>query len=229
MQLLSKEKSNPKIAKGANMGYETAIMHLSPARLSGHEVCASRSKGCTIACLNTSGHGKTNMVQQARMNRTLMFFNDRKAFQEQLIIELGLLCRRCDKKQIRPACRLNGTSDLVWEVIWPELFDMFPQIQFYDYTKHYTRCLLGYALPSNYHLTFSRSEKNDTKCDLVLKNGVVNVVAVFKDKNFPEKFRGYPTYSADETDLRFLDPKGLHVGCLYAKGKAKHDTTGFVL
>jgi hypothetical protein len=36
-----------------------------------------------------------------------------------------------------------------------------------------------------------------------------------------------PVFNGDESDLRFLDPKGSVIG-LYAKGKAKKDTTGFV-
>jgi hypothetical protein len=34
-------------------------------------------------------------------------------------------------------------------------------------------------------------------------------------------------FNGDESDLRFLDPQGVIVG-LYAKGKAKKDTSGFV-
>jgi hypothetical protein len=61
------------------------------------------------------------------------------------------------------------------------------------------------------------------------------VVAVFSGKNYPNSWFDKPTYSADDTDLRFLDPglnkfkAGGMVGCLYAKGKAKKDTSGFVI
>jgi hypothetical protein len=43
----------------------------------------------------------------------------------------------------------------------------------------------------------------------------------------PETYQGLPVYNGDESDLRFTDPKGVVVG-LYAKGKAKKDSTGFV-
>jgi hypothetical protein len=43
----------------------------------------------------------------------------------------------------------------------------------------------------------------------------------------PETYMGRPVFNGDESDLRFLDPKGVVVG-LYAKGKAKKDTSGFV-
>ena len=38
---------------------------------------------------------------------------------------------------------------------------------------------------------------------------------------------GRPVINADDTDLRFLDPKGTIAG-LKAKGRAKKDTSGFV-
>ena len=36
------------------------------------------------------------------------------------------------------------------------------------------------------------------------------------------------TLDGDLTDMRFLDPQGGYVVALYAKGKAKRDTSGFV-
>jgi hypothetical protein len=39
--------------------------------------------------------------------------------------------------------------------------------------------------------------------------------------------KSFPVINGDETDLRFLDAKGVIVG-LRAKGKARKDTTGFV-
>jgi hypothetical protein len=60
---------------------------------------------------------------------------------------------------------------------------------------------------------------------LAASNGM-NIAAVFKE--VPEKYIGRPVINGDDTDLRFLDPKGVIVG-LKAKGKAKKDTTGFVV
>jgi hypothetical protein len=231
MILFTKGESNAKTAKSeaAGMGFSTLIQHLAPAKLSDYEVCSSRSIGCTIACLNTAGRGRMGPIQLARINRTLMFFQDRPAYMVQATKELTAFCRKCDKVGSRPCVRMNGTSDLMWEVLWPELFHKFSDVQWYDYTKHFKRCLPGYALPSNYHLTFSRSESNQDKVVKVLAGGRWNVAAVFNSKNFPQNIFGFPTYSADEDDLRFLDPPGGHVGCLYAKGKGKKDATGFVL
>jgi len=77
--------------------------------------------------------------------------------------------------------------------------------------------------PKNYHLTFSRSELNDVECDTVMRHGG-NVAVVFD--SVPDSFRGRPVYNGDDSDLRFLDPKGVWIG-LKAKGKLARKTSAF--
>ena len=228
MKLFTAAESNAKLKKGMGKGYASLILHLAPAKESGYEVCSSRSKGCTAACLFTAGRGRMDPVKSARIKRTKMWFEDRENFKAQIIKELKAFEKKCAKNGDLPSVRMNGTSDIIWEKVWPELFSMFPNISWYDYTKHKKRCLKGYTLPENYHLTFSRSETNDDDCLEVLRERKVNVVAVFSG-DMPEKWGRFPVYNADETDLRFLDPKGGHVGYLKAKGDAKKDDTGFVI
>ena len=102
------------------------------------------------------------------------------------------------------------------------IFNLFPDVQFYDYTKHPNRK----NIPVNYHLTFSRAEDNDEDIKQALKNGL-NIAVVF-EKYLPETFLGLPVIDGDKNDLRFLDPVNSIVG-LVAKGKAKKDETGFVV
>jgi len=52
-------------------------------------------------------------------------------------------------------------------------------------------------------------------------------VVLRKEKDIPMTFMGIPVVSGDNSDVRHLDDKVI-VG-LYAKGKAKLDTTGFVV
>lgn len=227
-QLFTKGWQNTKTAKSeALFNYLSLILHLAPARLSGFEVCSSRSPGCTNSCLNLSGKGYFPAVQKARSDKTLFFFNDRIGFQKQVIKEIIAFSKKCDKLGKLPSIRMNGTSDIIWEHIFPELFTLFPNIQFYDYTKHVKRCTGNWSLPNNYHLTFSRSENNQNNVNKVLMTGKHNVVMVF-DK-VPESYNGFNVYDADIHDLRFLDPKSPRIGGLKAKGKAKKDTTGFVI
>lgn len=231
MKLLTYGSSTPKLIKSDNAGkgFLSAIQYLSPFKLSGYNVCPCASKGCAAACLNTSGRGRTNVVQAARLKRTRFFIDNRKEYYNLLCEELTEFSNYCKKRNKKAAIRLNGTSDLSWEKLFPKLFTDFSSIQFYDYTKIENRMLsfLRGNMPPNYYLTFSRSENNDEKCKNILNNGG-NVIVVFNDKNFPKKLDGYKVYSAEDHDLRFIDQKN-QIGALYAKGRAKHDKTGFII
>jgi hypothetical protein len=220
--------ANPKIQKGTKLGYLSFILHLAPADLSGRETCPKRTAGCTAACLNTAGRGgmfrkgeNTNMIQKARIRKTVSFFEDRAQFMYDLYKDIQKAIKFANRKGLIPVFRLNGTSDLSWEKydMLPGLnvFECFPTVQFYDYTKILGRKVKGYE---NYHLTFSKADGNDSDVADALLAGM-SVVAVY-DK-IPA---GVP--SADETDLRFLDAKGIMLG-LKAKGRAKKDTSGFVI
>jgi hypothetical protein len=221
--------ANPKIQKGTKLGYLSFILHLAPADLSGRETCPKRTVGCTAACLNTAGRGgmfkrgeNTNMIQKARIRKTEYFFSDRDAFMMDLYKDIVKAKKFAEKQGLIPVFRLNGTSDLSWEKYTVgttdmNLFELFNHTQFYDYTKVLGRKVSQYP---NYHLTFSKADGNDSDVAEALMQGM-SVVAVY-DK-IPE---GTP--SADETDLRFLDPKGIMLG-LKAKGRAKKDYSGFVI
>jgi hypothetical protein len=220
--------ANPKIQKGTEKGYLSFILHLAPSDLSGKNTCPKATAGCAAACLNTAGRGgmfkkgeNTNMIQKARIRKTNYFFHDRDAFMEDLVTDIVKAVNFARRKGLKPVFRLNGTSDLSWEK-YPtrygaeNIFSQFPTLQFYDYTK-----VLGRKIADipNYHLTFSAADGNDADVEQALAQGM-NVTVVY-DK-IPEG-----VYSADEDDLRFLDPKVGIIG-LKAKGRAKKDTSGFV-
>jgi hypothetical protein len=213
--------ANPKIQKGTSKGYLSFILHLAPADLSGKEVCPKRTKGCTAACLNTAGRGgmfkrgeNTNTIQKARIRKTQMYFEQREQFLLDLAADIRKAIKMAEKLGLKPVFRLNGTSDLSVEK-WG-IIEQFPTVQFYDYTKVLGRKIKH--LP-NYHLTFSAADGNDSDVAEALLQGM-SVATVFDQ--IPAG-----VYSADEDDLRFLDPKGIVLG-LKAKGRAKKDTTGFV-
>ena len=178
--------ANPKIQKGAKLGYLSFILHLAPADLSGKETCPKRTKGCTEACLNTAGRGgmfkrgeTTNMIQQARIRKTQYFFENRDAFMMDLVMDIAKAVRFAEKQGLTPVIRLNGTSDLAWEKYEAvgkfNIFDAFPEVQFYDYTKVLGRKVSQYK---NYHLTFSAADGNDADVAKAVAQGM-NVAAVF--------------------------------------------------
>lgn len=239
MKLLS--TGNPKTLKGMEQGFNTYILHLAPADISGFEVCPKRTKGCTDACLNLAGRGGmfkrgevTNVIQEARKRKTVEFKTDRAGFMRKLVADIELAIKQSKRLGLTPVFRLNGTSDLSWEKYpverfgqsFSNIFEAFADVQFYDYTKILGRRVSGIA---NYTLTFSAADGNELDVHRAISQGY-NIAVVFgikKTQPMPETYLGRPVFNGDESDLRFLDPKGVIVG-LYAKGKAKKDTTGFV-
>jgi len=219
MKLLT--TANFKTVKGEKLGVLTGILYLAPAKISGYEVCPRRSAGCTAACLYTAGMGAFSNVQQARINKTKMYFEDRPNFLFQLEKDIKALVKKANKLNMKPAIRLNGTSDINW--MSSGIMDKFPDVQFYDYTKVLRR--LKDKIPANYNITFSKSEDNNSECETALELGF-NVAAVFK--NLPQQYMGRQVINGDETDVRFADGKGVVIG-LTAKGKARKDLSGFVI
>ena len=251
MKLLS--TGNPKVLKGMEYGFNTYILHLAPADLSGREVCPKRTVGCSAACLNLAGRGgmfkrgeSTNVIQQARIRKTKLFFENRNEFMALLVKDIELAIKQSARLGLTPVFRLNGTSDLSWEkypvtikgkvnsdtfigsvnIVYNNIFEAFPNIQFYDYTAVLGRKVNGVA---NYSLTFSAKDGNDAYVREAIKQGynIATVFGIKKGSPMPSEYMGLPVFNGDESDLRFLDPKGVIVG-LYAKGKAKKDNTGFV-
>lgn len=219
--------SNYKTVKGEKLGILTGILYLAPAKISGYETCPKRSKGCTVACLYSAGRGAFNSIQKARINKTKRFFEDRDNFMNDLRKDIKTLVRKAELQNMIPAVRLNGTSDIEWTRTG--IMQEFPEVQFYDYTKVYNR--LEKQLPKNYHVTFSKNESNAVECVNALKLGY-NIAVVFDTKKgvaLPETWNNYPVYDGDDTDARFLDPKGGYVIGLRAKGKARKDDTDFVV
>ena len=223
MKLLS--TTNYKTSKGEKLGILTGILYLAPAKISGYEVCPMRSAGCTAACLYTAGMGAFSNVQQARIKKTKMFFEQREEFFKLLHKDIKSLIAKAKKENLVPAIRLNGTSDINW--VRFKLFEQYPEVQFYDYTKMLNHLTKDVA---NYHITFSKNESNDVDCKIALERGY-NVAVVFNTKkglSLPPFWNDYPVYDGDDTDVRFYDPNN-HVIGLRAKGMAKKDNSGFVI
>lgn len=209
--------NNVKTVKGESKGYLTNILYMSPftANSKGINVCPNASAGCAASCLVSSGMGGIyDTVKQGRLRKTEYFLGNRPAFLIQLKWEIERAIVKAEKLDAIPVFRLNGTSDLSYENFkvfdGKNIFEVFPQVQFYDYTKNYNR--FNKVLPANYHLTFSRSETNNAIAMGLLKQGV-NVAMVF-DK-LPKSYEGYEVINADLDDLRFLDKKGVICGLKY--------------
>ena len=240
--------TNAKTIKGDGSEYLTAILYMTPYKImvdgkSFNSCAMAKQASCIDACLYTAGRGAFNNVQTARQRKAEWFYRDRVGFMDQLFDDITKFEAYCKKRGIQPCVRLNGTTDIRWELIpisnivkgepKKNIFELFPEVQFYDYTKIANRKCKD--IP-NYHLTWSYSNANPEYAKLLdkaLEQGM-NAAVVFRSnfiKVVPKcwhKWKGYPVIDGDQDDLRFLDPKGGHIVALYAKGKAKKDQSGFV-
>jgi len=228
--------NNAKTIKSDKGGeYLTAIMYLEPRNT---RICPYQDIAkCKEGCLNTAGRAgiirkgeTTNNIIEARKRKTNLFIEDRSEFMRLIVKDIEAVIRKADRLGVKPCMRLNGTSDIQWETIeldnGKNIFEEFPQIQFYDYTKIPTRKVSKFK---NYQLTWSYSEANQKYADYfktALDKGM-NVAVVFKNE-LPVSYKNTRVINGDKDDLRFLDDKGVIVG-LKAKGKAKKDTSGFVI
>jgi hypothetical protein len=231
--------TNAKTVKGEQLGFLTGILYLAPSDISGFNVCPmAKIAQCEKACLYTAGRGAFTSIQNARIAKTQYFFEDRQNFMLNLVKDIEKGIKQANKAGLTLLIRLNGTSDIKWENVHFDyefmngkirsitIFDLFPEIQFYDYTKIANRI----DLPKNYDLTFSYS--GVIEYQPYAKKAIDNkmrIATVFRSINhIPTEFLGLPVVSGDNSDIRHLDDQNTIVA-LYAKGKAKKDISGFVV
>lgn len=226
--------TNAKTVKGNKLGFLTGVMYLAPSDLSGFQVCPmAKMARCEDPCLYKSGRGVFTSTQNARIKKTQEFFTEQNEFMHTLVYSINALIRQAKKKGLTPLVRLNGTSDIRWENIRFEyenkyltIFEIFPDIQFYDYSKIVNRK----DIPSNYDLTISYSGAPEFQ-KYIQKSILAGerIAAVFRtQENIPETFLGMDCIGGDDSDVRHVEPKNVIVA-LYAKGKAKKDASGFVI
>jgi hypothetical protein len=226
--LLSKGSTNAKTSKNE---LETFIMYLAPSNIvSGVDMCPFASPECRALCLNTAGRGVFSNVQLSRIKKTEFFRDKREQFYIQLGNELLKIHDSAIKQNKNIAIRLNGTSDvdhlgLLLRYTGINFLDEFySDLIFYDYTKNINH--VKKYKNTRYHLTFSRSECNDTTVDQAIQLGV-NIAVVFRNE-LPATYKGLQVINGDLSDLRINDPKNCVVG-LVAKGKAKKQASNFVI
>ena len=226
--------TNAKTIKGDGDEYLTAILYMTPYKVMVdgklfNSCSMAAMASCIEGCLYSAGRGAFNNVQTARQRKAEWFYRDRDSFMAQLVIDVAKFANYCRKRDIQPCIRLNGTTDIRWELILIDgksIFERFPDVQWYDYTKIPNRKVDHL---DNYHLTWSYSAANakyEQHFDAAVQD--MPVAVVFRTPYKGKTWRGYDVIDGDANDLRFLDPKRTIVA-LYAKGKAKKDTSGFVV
>lgn len=212
--------------KSKKYGELTLSLYLAPAKMSGYEVCPGRTAECSKLCLNESGMNtmtqdvKGDMINDARIRKTRLFFEDRQFFMHMLVDEIRSGITRARKLGYDFSVRLNNTSDispLDFILHGKNILELFPDTQFYDYSKIKERIELMKKYP-NYDLTYSYSGYNLTQCEEMLLNKI-NIAVVFKV--VPTTFMGYDVVDGDLNDLRHRDLKGVVIGLLYKRTRQK--------
>ena len=201
-----------KLDKSQSDSWLNAVMYLDPSY--DQSICKGRSKGCYESCLVNSGRMGMALAVNARKNRTERYFNQRALFMIQLKGEIASKLSQAQKQGKRLAIRLNGTSDIDWS----EVYNTFPMIQFYEYTK---RIDLAKKLSklTNVNVTFSKHENHSDKAVKKVLDRGVNVAVVFNGK-VPDSYIDIKVIDGDKHDRRFEDDKGRIIG-LKLKGTNK--------
>lgn len=198
-------------------GVATYSIYLASSNLSGFSVC-SNDKHCREHCLNGSGRAMMELlkgddkIMNSRVKKTQLFFVNRDYFMQMMISEIKIHQLQAELDNLEFSVRLNATSDICIEDFvynGKNILELFPTVQFYDYTKVFSRMGLV-SKYTNYDLTYSFNGFNWNSCEKALKNNVR--VAVVFEKHLPKTFYGYEVIDGDLYDARYLDKKNVIVG-----------------
>ena len=232
-KLLSDPLTNYKAKKNKKLQVDTYFLSLAQSDLSGYNTCPMANKfiakennpkkaNCSSVCVGSRGNAQVFPdVMKARIKKTKRFFEDRQNFMNELVTEIAKAIIKSNSKGIKPTFRLNSYSDIRWETIKINkfgnntIYELFPDIQFYDYTKLENR-----ITPPNYHLTYSHWGKWNATNKAI--NNKINVAMVFnKNDQLPDKYNGLKVVDGDKNDLRTPenDGKGVIVGLLAKMSK----------
>lgn len=211
-----------KMLKSSKLGYLSAALNLQPfIKLHGIKTCPNAGL-CAKTCLAAAGRNRFDEASIARLRRTKLYIDQQDTFYKLLIADIEALIRKANREDYIPTMRLNCLSDLTFEDdnvlgTGKNIFELFPQLQFIDYTKRYVRMFK--KLPSNYHLTYSINEKTPSGVVKdIYKRTNLNACMVFSPY-IPESaiIDGvqFKVVSGDDTDLRHLDKRGVIIGLKY--------------
>ena len=230
---LGNHSQSVKMRLSKENGTITYCLYLAPANMSGYEVCPC-STFCRQFCLNGSGLNKAEILDKgasgsriniSRIKKTRLFFENKPLFMQILIHEITKAKNYAKKHNMGFSVRLNGTSDLSPEDFVYEgknILQIFPNVQFYDYTKVPARFNLIHKY-GNYDLTFSYNGHNINTCKQFLKQGGKVAVVFANQEMLPLSFMGYPVWDANTYDMRYLDPASHIMGLHYHKTGANYD------
>lgn len=212
--LLTPPSANQKLAKTFAYG-----LSLSPSDSSGINVCPNATESCRAACVAFAGKGAFHSVQRARITKTLFLVQHPEAFLRLVVHEIG---KARNKHGDDLLVRLNTFSDIRWHVLFPWLFELFSDVQFYDYTKNWVGLD---RIPANYKVALSDSERvTEDRIHMATGKGynVAMVLQVKRGEAMPATWQGIPVIDADKSDSWMIGNVGV-IGGLRPKGSMRFD------
>ena len=239
LKLLSQPKNNYKLSKNIKLDVYTFSLALAHSDLSGYNVCPlaqrlnkpnnSKLSSCSAVCVGYNGNAQRYpKVMESRIRKTKMYFENRELFMRWLVDDIRKAISFSLEHEKMPSFRLNAYSDIKFENVpvtdngirYRNIFEIFPECVFYDYTKHPER-----ETPDNYYLTYSfwGNMKHTEKAYGTGRN----IAVVFQEMPENLMFQGRKIVDGDETDLRTPenDGKRVIVGLKF-KGSKKEALNG---
>ena len=226
LSYLGKTSVSSKIMHSQKYSHQyTYTFYLAPAKTSGYQVCSHSTPECRMGCLNTSGRAGIEQfagltkIQDCRIKKTRLFYEDTAFFIQWMCAEIRMYQQKAQKDGFFFSVRLNATSDIDWvnvRINKKNIFQIFPEVSFYDYSKNFSKFE---NKPSNYHLTYSFTGRNEDLCKVLLQKGF-NIAVVFKVKHeieLPKYFMNHAVINGDLTDFRISDAKGIIVGLKFKR------------
>ena len=213
--------TSAKIAHSQEFSHQyTYAVYLAPANTSGYNVCSHSTPECRMGCLATSGRtaieifSGINKIRNARVKKTKLFYEHNEFFMAWMFAEIKSKQAKAKHDGFYFSVRLNATSDIDWANVLVNglnIFQIFPDVQFYDYTKNHNKFN---DIADNYHLTLSYTGRNWNACTEILAKGhnVAMVFNVKKEIDIPAMYKGFKVVNGDLTDYRVDDAKGIIVG-----------------
>lgn len=238
LKLLSAPESNHKMVKNIKLDVLTFSLNFAHSDLSGYNVCAfamplinppknpsAKLSNCSALCVGgRNAWVRYEPVRKSRIRKTRMFFENRSLFMRWLISDIEKAIDFAIEQGKIISFRLNAYSDIKWENIpvihneirYNNVFDIFPDIVFYDYSKNPKR-----EQPNEYTQTYSYYG-NEKDYKTAIKRGM-NVAVVFEKLPENMQFRGLKVVDGDQTDLRTAenDGTGVIVGLKFKGSKAQ--------
>lgn len=217
-------RNTAKMEKSLGHGVLTLVFHGKAAAKIGGVLTCSHAGMCVIACIENTGRMRFTEAQFARLWRTYLYVYHFDFLFEKMRKEIITARGYAARNELAFSCRLNGTTDLPWETKrnsrGENLFELFPDIQFYDYTKNPARAADTGA--ANYFIAYSYNEKSSPQFARELLENGGSVAMVFNTRRgaaLPKKWNiggsVFPVVDGDQHDLIYRQPRGAIIGLRY--------------